>query len=103
MSEERTQPNNPTAGHDAEMLAMMHSMVCDLCVELGDDPGEIPCDIWRLSEHIRRLRTDNQELATAWRRAGRAELLHPNDRARVGAAAERSGEKYEPKVTRRAR
>ena len=57
---------------DSAMLQELHAMVAELCVKPGDDPAEVPCDLWRLTEHIERLQRDLLELASSWDLVGRS-------------------------------
>ncbi len=43
---------------DDDNLQLLHEMVAQLCVRLGADPDEMPCDVWHLAERIERLQND---------------------------------------------
>lgn len=44
-------------------LHEMHSLVAGACVRLGDDPEEVPCDLWRLMEHVDLMLEERKVLA----------------------------------------
>lgn len=54
------------SGRDTELLQELHGYVAQLCIKLGADPSEVPCDIWHLAEQIERLERDVLQLATSW-------------------------------------
>lgn len=55
-----TDPSPAHESTDREMLGMLHSMIAEICIELGDDPRQVPCDIWRVREHVMALRLGHQ-------------------------------------------
>lgn len=66
-TEERdTEPPTQELTHDQEMLREMHSMVASLCQKLGDNVLEVPCDLWRLKDHIDLMVEQRKLLATAF-------------------------------------
>lgn len=69
-NDDRTTPSEPKT-HDHEMLQEVHSMVAAMCQKLGDDPLKVPCDLWRLQEHIETLVVQKQLLVRALLNGGR--------------------------------
>jgi hypothetical protein len=53
------------------MLRDLHAAVAELCVKLGAEPSEVPCDIWHLAGQIEQLQRDVLQLATSWDLVGR--------------------------------